>query len=198
MGEQTQPAHLKEAAIAASSAQKLATALKNKRVAPDDPAFIVLQALEMSLRALEEIPAAMDRATEQRLAVIEAAHQAATSKAAAASVRQLDGLFEKIEQSTIAAAAKAANSGVIKTRELFRAHLTAKTRAGYFAGAAVTLLASAAAFQAGRYVQAGYVPPIGGPEFFRVIWFAPAGWVVTLAALAGLLAEIVTKFHQRD
>jgi hypothetical protein len=183
----------RETTISAASAAAIRKALRDKGVYADDPAFLVLQACEMSLLALEQIPKSLDAAAEKRLGEIEAQVQAAAAKVGAEHMEALKGVAKEIRAAATKAAAEATRAAYSQASRQLTEHGEVRLMAGFMAGAAATLISSALAYQIGLYVAMGGLPPATGiVGRVATMLSAPIGLaVVPLAAgavLAGLLS----------
>ena len=141
--------------IAVASVEAIRKALLDKKVSEDDPAFLVLTACEMSLRALEEIPRAINKATEDKLLVLDGQTRASAAKIYEADLSKLDELYGKIELAATEATDTLTKDSFEAAQKQLKNYVDNRYLLGFSAGTAVVLISSALSYHLGEFAAGG-------------------------------------------
>jgi len=167
-----------------------------------DPAYLaVMTALNWSVRANEEIPAAILNSAKKLLGAIELAKReavAAVEQSAKTAVDRksvgVDQIKTEINEAAKAAAAQAASDAARKgyesAKKSYNNHLDNNYLFGKIIGVGLTLLGVGVSFTVGRLYQSGGLnTPTNG--LFATIWNTPLGWPVLATFAIGLLGYAI-------
>ena len=175
--------------IAVASVEAIRKALLDKKVSEDDPAFLVLTACEMSLRALEEIPRAINKATEEKLKVLDGQTRASAAKIYEADLSKLDGIYGQIESAATEATDALTKNSFEAAKKQLKNYVDNRYLLGFSAGAAVLLISSAISYHLGEFAADGgfaFAPGLVGEA--EQILALPLGIAIVPAIVAGIFA----------
>jgi hypothetical protein len=178
-------------------------ALNNDKIHESDPAFLVCQALEMSLRVNEQIPQAIRAAAEAAKAEIAAAgtsrsidlskiSEAMSAAVDAAALKAAGNINITIEKAASGAASKAARAGFDQAQKSLVKHQNISRLGAMAQVGAIMLPGFAFAFVLGEYSGERMLPYPS--NWFAAVFDAPCGYPVIIMALVAAIAAGVTYY----